>query len=96
MDNLTQSALIDGLESVLASSFAPWDDLQFVLTTWSEDFAVMAAHKLAHLNDNNRLEATAKTSAFVDDFVIHRLSLDLDGTIVSQRHVPLWREASAA
>jgi hypothetical protein len=96
MDNLTQSALIDGLEAVLASSFAPWEDLQFVLTTWSEDFAVMAAHKLAHLNDNDRQEATANTGTFVDDFVIHRLSLDLDGTIVSQRHVPRWREANAA
>jgi AAA domain len=86
MDHLTQSALIDGLEAVLASSFAPWHDLQFVLTTWSEDFAVMAAHKLAHLNHES-----------VDDFVIHRLSSDLDGTIVSQRHVPRWRkEANAA
>jgi hypothetical protein len=32
-----------------------------------------------------------------DDFVIHRLSSDLDGTIISQRHVPRWRaEATAA
>jgi exonuclease SbcC len=97
MDNLTQSALIDGLEALLVSSFAPWEDLQFVLTTWSEDFAVMAAHKLAHLNNDHRNHATPKSGVFVDDFVIHRLSLDLDGTIVSQRHVPRWRkEASAA
>jgi hypothetical protein len=97
MDNLTQSALIDGLEAVLASSFAPWEDLQFVLTTWSEDFAVMAAHKLAHLNNGNGQQVTPRPGAFADDFVIHRLSLDLDGTIVSHRYVPRWRkEASAA
>jgi hypothetical protein len=94
MDHLTQSALIDGLEAVLTSAFAPWDDLQFVLTTWSEDFAVMAAHKLAHLNDRNNAHTSNQVD---DDFMIHRLSLDLDGTINSQRHVPRWRaEASAA
>jgi exonuclease SbcC len=97
MDHLTQSALIDGLEAVLTSAFAPWQDLQFVLTTWSEDFAVMAAHKLAHLNRNSSNEATGDGAALLEDFVIHRLSCDLDGTIVSQRHVPRWRrEAHAA
>jgi len=96
MDHLTQSALIDGLEAVLSSAFAPWEDLQFVLTTWSEDFAVMAAHKLAHLNHSNGQQANSR-AAVVDEFIIHRLSSDLDGTIVSQRHVPRWRiEASAA
>jgi chromosome segregation ATPase len=97
MDHLTQSALIDGLEAVLTSAFAPWEDLQFVLTTWSEDFAVMAAHKLAHLNDRNDAEAAHTYNQVSDDFIIHRLSVDLDGTIRSQRHVPRWRaEASAA
>lgn len=91
MDHLTQSALIDGLEAVLSSAFAPWENLQFVLTTWSEDFAVMAAHKLAHLNDSNGVEPIPRSGASVDDFIIHRLSSDLDGTIVSQRHVPRWR-----
>jgi exonuclease SbcC len=96
MDNLTQSALIDGLEAVLTSSFEPWEDLQFVLTTWSEDFAVMAAHKLAHLNDNNHRQTTPTACAFVDNFVIHHLSLDLDGKIVSERHVPHWRKVASA
>jgi hypothetical protein len=97
MDHLTQSALIDGLEAVLSSAFAPWEDLQFVLTTWSEDFAVMAAHKLAHLNNSNGQQAAPTIGAVVDDFVIHRLNSDQDGTIVSQRHVPRWRrEARAA
>lgn len=95
MDHLTQSALIDGLEAVLSSAFAPWGDLQFVLTTWSEDFAVMAAHKLAHLNSNN--SPTVESGSFVDEFLIHHLSTDIDGTITSQRYVPRWRkEASAA
>lgn len=95
MDNLTQSALIDGLEAVLSSTVAPWQDLQFVLTTWSEDFAVMAAHKLAHLNHSNGQHA-ATTGVMVEDFVIHRLSSDLDGTIVSQRHVPRWKHIATA
>lgn len=92
MDHLTQSALIDGFEAILASTAAPWRDLQFVLTTWSEDFAVMAAHKLAHLNHAG--ESGAEST--VDQFIIHRLSSDLDGTTVSQRHVPRWRRAAAA
>jgi chromosome segregation ATPase len=92
MDQLTQSALIDGLEAVLSSSFSPWEDLQFVLTTWSEDFAVMAAHKLAHLNDAKTVRESAP-----DNFIIHRLSMDLEGKVVSRQHVPRWRvEASAA
>lgn len=96
MDNLTQSALIDGLEAIIASPFAPWVDLQFVLTTWSEDFAVMAAHRLAHLNEAQP-DATGKTHGAIDDFIIHHLSLDVDGSIVSQPHSPHWRrEASAA
>jgi DNA repair protein SbcC/Rad50 len=95
MDNLTQFALIDGLEAVLSSTFAPWRDLQFVLTTWSEDFAVMAAHKLAHLNHGENLPRRPVITG--EDFIIHRLSSDLDGTIVSQLHVPRWRsEATAA
>jgi hypothetical protein len=97
MDHLTQSALIDGLEAVLSSTSAPWEDLQFVLTTWSEDFAVMAAHKLAHLNHSNGHQSSQRLDQLGDDFVIHRLSSDLDGTVTSQRHVPRWRaEASAA
>jgi hypothetical protein len=96
MDHLTQSALIDGLEAVLSSEFAPWGDLQFVLTTWSEDFAVMAAHKLAHLNHNSVPDQDENRGTVSEDFIIHRLSSDLDGTIVSQRHVPRWRKAESA
>lgn len=95
MDNLTQSALIDGLEAVLSSTSAPWHDLQFILTTWSEDFAIMAAHKLAHLNHKNGQSATT-TAAVAEEFIIHRLSSDLDGTVVSQRHVPRWRNVASA
>ena len=95
MDPLTQSALIDGLEALLSSAFSPWQDLQFVLTTWSEDFAVMAAHKLAHLNIAPSPEVAG--GSLEDAFVIHRLNSDPDGTIVSQRHVPRWRgQATAA
>jgi len=94
MDHLTQSALIDGLEAILSSAFQPWQDLQFVLTTWSEDFAVMAAHKLAHLNHN---ESEDIDDSEQETFVVHRLISDLEGHITSQRHVPRWRrEASAA
>lgn len=96
MDLLTQSALIDGLEAVLVSNFTPWSDLQFVLTTWSEDFAVMAAHKLAHLNLNDG-EHTTVHGTPIDEFVIHQLSLQPDGAIAAQRHVPRWQaEESAA
>jgi hypothetical protein len=97
MDLLTQSALIDGLEAVLVSHFAPWGDLQFVLTTWSEDFAVMAAHKLAHLNHDDGERATLRGAPIEDEFVIHQLSLQPDGAIAAQRHVPRWQaETSAA
>jgi DNA repair protein SbcC/Rad50 len=97
MDLLTQSALIDGLEAVLVSNFAPWSDLQFVLTTWSEDFAVMAAHKLAHLNYGEGEHTTVSGTPIDNEFVIHRLSLQQDGAIAAQRHVPRWQaEASAA
>jgi DNA repair exonuclease SbcCD ATPase subunit len=97
MDHLTQSALIDGLEAILSSTFSPWQDLQFVLTTWSEDFAVMAAHKLAHLNHDEGKSGDTRIGSIDDDFIIHRLSSDSDGTIVSQRHVPRWQaEASVA
>lgn len=92
MDNLTQSALIDGLEAILSSSFAPWEDLQFVLTTWSEDFAVMAAHKLAHLNNGIQPYSPRE-----ENFIIYRLGLEPDGTVGSHRHVPRWQaEATAA
>jgi DNA repair exonuclease SbcCD ATPase subunit len=97
MDLLTQSALIDGLEAVLVSNFAPWSDLQFVLTTWSEDFAVMAAHKLAHLNHGDGEHTTVRGTPIDDEFVIHQLSLQPDGAIAARRHVPRWEaEASAA
>ena len=89
MDHLTQSAMIDGFEAILASADAPWCDLQFVVTTWSEDFAVMAAHKLAHLNGTN-------DSGGAEQFIIHRLSSDLDGATTSQRHVPRWKRSAAA
>jgi DNA repair protein SbcC/Rad50 len=95
MDHLTQSALIDGLEAILSSAFQPWQDLQFVLTTWSEDFAVMAAHKLAHLNHNEWEQINDDSEQ--ETFVIHRLFSDVEGHIVSERHVPRWRrEANAA
>jgi hypothetical protein len=97
MDLLTQSALIDGLEAVLVSNFAPWSDLQFVLTTWSEDFAVMAAHKLAHLNHGDGEHTTVRGTPIDDEFVIHQLSLQPDGAIAARRHVPRWQaEASVA
>lgn len=96
MDHLTQSALIDGLEAVLTSAFQPWKDLQFVLTTWSEDFAVMAAHKLAHLNDINDQDDPVMRVALPENFVIHRLSSELDGTIASERHIPRWRSTTIA
>jgi exonuclease SbcC len=89
MDHLTQSALIDGLEAILSSPFSPWENLQFVLTTWSEDFAVMAAHKLAHLNHSNGNEALMSEST--ENFIIHRLHSDIDGSIASQRHIPRWQ-----
>jgi hypothetical protein len=96
MDHLTQSALIDGLEAVLASSFSPWSDLQLVLTTWSEDCAVMAAHKLAHLNRRGGGTKSISNDSTPDDFVIYRLSSELDGHIVSQRHVPRWRTSASS
>jgi hypothetical protein len=55
MDSLTQSALIDGLEAILSSPHTPWTNLQLIITTWSEDFAVMAAHKLAQLSASGEL-----------------------------------------
>lgn len=96
MDHLTQSALIDGLEAVLFSTFAPWEDLQFVLTTWSEDFAIMAAHKLAHLNDRAAVQTTQSSNQMEENFIIYRLSVELDGTINSKRHVPRWKAESSA
>ena len=97
MDHLTQSALIDGLAAVLSSMFSPWQELQFVLTTWSEDFAVMAAHKLAHLNHTNGQNADARLGSVDENFVIYRLSSDLSGKVKSDRHVPDWTtEVSAA
>jgi DNA repair protein SbcC/Rad50 len=89
MDSLTQSALIDGLEAILASKYAPWQNLQLVLTTWSEDFAVLAAHKLAHINTASDLGG--------EEFLIYRLSSRPDGTVVPERHAPRWRpQVSAA
>ena len=94
MDPLTQSALIDGLEAILSSTFQPWQGLQFVLTTWSEDFAVMAAHKLAHLNDHEWEQINHDSEQ--EAFVIHRLISDQGGHIVSQKHIPKWRRETAA
>ena len=91
MDHLTQSALIDGLEALLLSTEAPWKDLQFVLTTWSEDFAVMAAHKLAHLNGSPSTSGDQGPVSSRDNFVIHRLGRDPHGTIGAVVHVPRWR-----
>jgi hypothetical protein len=89
MDSLTQSALIDGLEAILVSTHSPWKNLQFIITTWSEDFAVLAAHKLAHLN--------AGLSQDAEDFVIYGLGSQPDGTVVPERHIPRWKaQASAA
>jgi exonuclease SbcC len=89
MDSLTQSALIDGLEAILVSPHSPWRNLQFIITTWSEDFAVLAAHKLAHLN--------AGLSQDAEDFVIYGLGSQPDGTVVPERHIPRWKaQASAA
>jgi ABC-type nitrate/sulfonate/bicarbonate transport system ATPase subunit len=89
MDSLTQSALIDGLEAILASNHSPWRNLQLVITTWSEDFAVMAAHKLAHMN--------ADSAPDREEFLIYRLNPLADGSVVSERHAPRWKtQASAA
>ena len=88
MDLLTQSALIDGLEAILDSRFSPWRNLQLVITTWSEDFAVLAAHKLAHLN--------AVSNAGGEDFLIYRLTSLPDGTIVPERHAPRWKKQATA
>jgi DNA repair exonuclease SbcCD ATPase subunit len=89
MDSLTQSALIDGLEAILVSPHSPWTNLQLVITTWSEDFAVLAAHKLAHLNN---------PEGFGDDqFVIYRLGSLPDGRVSPERHTPRWiKQATAA
>ena len=89
MDSLTQSALIDGLEAILDSQCSPWTNLQLVITTWSEDFAVLAAHKLAHMN--------AIASADSDEFLIYRLGSLPGGAVVPERHAPRWkRQATAA
>lgn len=89
MDSLTQSALIDGLEAILDSPHSPWTNLQVVITTWSEDFAVLAAHKLAHMN--------AVATADRDEFLIYRLGSLPGGTVVPERHAPRWnRQATAA
>lgn len=89
MDSLTQSALLDGLESILLSTHEPWRNLQFIITTWSEDFAVLAAHKLAHMNN--------PSGAGPDDFVIYRLASLPDGTVTPERHAPRWKaQADAA
>jgi hypothetical protein len=89
MDSLTQSALVDGLEAILASPHSPWMDMQLVITTWSEDFAVLAAHKLAHLNTGSEVKD--------DQFVIYRLGSIPDGGVKPERHTPHWiRQATAA
>jgi len=88
MDSLTQSALIDGIEAILTSPHSPWNSLQLVITTWSEDFAVLAAHKLAHMN----VDSPSNT----DQFVIHRLGADHDGSATSERHVPRWAARTSA
>ena len=73
MDSLTQSALIDGVEAILASPHSPWTNLQVIITTWSEDFPVLAAHKLAHLNVSKALGD--------DQFVTYRLGSLPDGCV---------------
>ena len=89
MDSLTQSALIDGLEAILDSPHSPWANLQLVITTWSEDFAVLAAHKLAHMN--------AVATADREEFLIYRLGSLPGGAVVPERHAPRWnRQATAA
>lgn len=86
MDNLTQAALIDGLESVLTSADSRWASLQLVITTWSDEFALMASHKLAHLNDDG-----------IDNFVVYQLESDPSGTPGAARFTPHWtRKTSAA
>jgi hypothetical protein len=88
MDSLTQVGLIDGIEAILASPLSPWADMQIILTTWSEDFAVLAAHKMAHLN--------VGASIGQDNFVIYRLTSDRDGGIKPVRHAPRWKTKSRA
>jgi DNA repair protein SbcC/Rad50 len=85
MDNLTQAALIDGLESVLTSVEEPWSSLQLVITTWSDEFALMAAHKLAHLNEQSP-----------DNFVVYQLESDPSGSPTASRFTPYWEKRSSA
>lgn len=87
MDSLTQSALLDGLEAVLTSPDPPWNNLQFIVTTWSEDFAVLAAHKLAHMN---------RDGSNSDGFVVYHLRSQPDGTVSPERHAPRWRDQATA
>jgi hypothetical protein len=88
MDALTQSALIDGLEAILLSRQSPWRDLQLVINTWSEDFAVLAAHKLAHMNSIDDLAD--------NQFAIYRLGSVPSGSIVAERHTPRWKARANA
>ena len=85
LDPLTQAGFLDGLESLLTSRTEPWSDMQFVVTSWNEDLATLAAHRLAHLNPVGR-----------DDFVIYRLGTNQGGDVTAERFVPRWREKSAA
>jgi len=88
MDALTQSALIDGLEAILLSRDSPWKDLQLVINTWSEDFAVLAAHKLAHMNSIDDLGD--------NQFAIYRLGSLPNGNVVAERHAPRWKTRADA
>jgi exonuclease SbcC len=88
MDALTQSALIDGLEAILLSRVSPWKDLQLVINTWSEDFAVLSAHKLAHMNSIDDLEE--------NQFAIYRLGSLPNGDVVAERHAPRWKARANA
>lgn len=85
MDNLTQASLIDGLESILGAQTGPWRDLQLVLTTWSDEFALMASHKLAHLN-----EAEPET------FVVYQLEQSPGGSPSASRFAPHWSKKTTS
>jgi hypothetical protein len=82
MDSLTQAGFLDGLESLFGSREEGWRDLQIIMTTWSEEFAYLAAHRLAHLNGPEEADWPA--------FTVYRVSLRTDGTPQLTRFEPRW------
>ena len=82
MDSLTQAGVLDGLESLLVTEQEGWRDLQIIMTTWSEEFAVLAAHRLAHLN--------SETDTNAPSFRMYKVGLASDGAPELTRFEPRW------